>query len=48
MFSMQAFHNKLFSDTEGQVPYQQGLARLTSASLAQIEAVKSLLVWETW
>ncbi len=48
MLTMQAFHKKLFSSAEERVPYLRGLALLTRANLAQIEAVKSDLIWETW
>jgi len=48
MLTMQAFHNKLFSSAEEPAPYLRSLAILTRTSLAQIQAVKSDLIWEAW
>lgn len=48
MFTMQAFHNRLFSAEALGEGYFASLARLTRASLEQLAALKSDLAWADW
>ena len=45
---MQAFYNHLVSQMEAKTPYQNWLARLMQADLAQIALLKSDLSWYQW
>lgn len=48
MLTMQVFYNRLVTKGENHRTCVRSLEQLTRANLAQIRAVKSDLLWETW
>ncbi len=49
MFAMQAFHNRLFSETGERNSYWAGLLQLTrAAKLIQVASLNAGLSWGDW
>jgi len=48
MLNMQTFHDSLFKTSEAKELYLDTLMKITSASLAQMNALKSDRSWQDW